>query len=377
MNIWSWFLVQILLICIFPFKMQSQFGRTKMAHFKQLRIENAQPLTPCSLITADKVATPRLSEASPLGVLNVQRCTTLKIHPPCGLNSSSKLPVTALNEGPLRGAYSNLHRFKSFDIESLKRYVVACEFVYIKEGEPNYKQASQEMESVFGKDVHWTPIYQTGKEIVYGYLIRSKNEWIVAFRGTKKKRISEWINCLDSRLVWKKIGHHDVHVHNGLFKEYQLIQQDFMTKLKSLYKGGPITFIGHSKGGAISHLGIIDFLKMVDAENIPVDKIKVVTFGGIKTFSKDGYDGNSKDGCGDYEKNPVNTSPQNLFKQHRIKNVRVRFQSDLIAKYPFYKSFHHINDVEVVLRNNTFFEHSIRSYKSFICSIPSSLKSSS
>ena len=42
--------------------------------YKQLRIENAQSLTPCSLITADEVATPRLAEASPLGVLNVQRC---------------------------------------------------------------------------------------------------------------------------------------------------------------------------------------------------------------------------------------------------------------------------------------------------------------
>ena len=257
---------------------------------------------------------------------------------------------------------TKMTHFKSFDLESLKRYVVACEFVYIKEGEPDYKQASLEMISVFGKEVQWTPIYKKGNETVYGYLIHSNNEWIVAFRGIKKKRVSEWINCLDSRAVWKKIGHHSVHVHNGMFKEYQLIQEDFMTKLKSLYKGGPITFIGHSKGGAISHLGIMDFLKMVDAKKIPVDKIKVVTFGGVKTFSSNKYYGD--------EKNPVYLSPQRLFKQRRIENVRVLFQNDLIAKYPFYKSFHHINNTDVVLRNNTFFEHNIRSYKSFICSIP-------
>lgn len=264
--------------------------------------------------------------------------------------------------------------------DDIKRYVVAAEFAYFKYGDLPFKESLNNLKNIFGENVVYTPFFKDGteketdnkKRILAGYIIQinqsKKNaETIVAFRGTKKKELSEWKNNLDSIPILRNFYENDntknpvafsLWVHRGITKEYDRCRLNFLETIKQKYTGGEIVFVGHSKG-VISQLGALDFSLTNKYDNrFP---IHLVSFGSYKVFAN----------------LPYGNNPKQIFKKMNFHCSRVYFSRDPIVNYPYFRNcYQHIADTKIHLIQppNCLMEHCVYNYKRFFMEIPSSKK---
>ena len=121
------------------------------------------------------------------------------------------------------------------------------------------------------------------------YFNEEKSTVVVAFRGTMKTSVRDWMNNLKIRKVklslnGKQLG----KVHKGFLSTYLHDRKKIVSKVKQLIKEGKVKnliFTGHSKGGATATLAALDFATSA----IKKDGIqsKLITFGQPRTGNSD------------------------------------------------------------------------------------------
>jgi len=267
--------------------------------------------------------------------------------------------------------------------DDIRRYVVASQFAYFNKEDPSFECSLNDLKKNYGEEVVYTPFFKDGTEketdvkrqIIAGYFIqandlkRHSTETVVAFRGTKRMHLDEWKNNMDSIPVLrhfikdsdegKETGKkHPVcfslWVHRGITKEYDRCRIDFLKKMKQVYKGGELVFVGHSKG-IVSQLGALDFVVQFTPNRC--FPIHMISFGSYKVFAD----------------LPGGDNPREIFKKMGLYCSRVNFLRDPVVNYPFFRSYYrHVFDTGVYLKQppNSLLEHSIFNYKRFFMDIP-------
>ena len=278
------------------------------------------------------------------------------------------------------------HGVSSPTADDIRRYVVASQFAYFKEGDPSYEGSLSDIKRIYGDEVVYTPFFKDGTEketdkkrqILAGYVIQVNDfkkqciETVVAFRGTKRQEWVEWKNNMDSMPILrhfmkqknfnKKDNKHPVNdeiefslwVHRGVTKEYDRCRLDFLKKIKQVYRGGELVFVGHSKG-IISQLGALDFVLHFGSKNC--FPIHLISFGSYKIFAH----------------LPGGDNPHEIFKKYGLHCSRVHFLRDPVVNYPYFRPYyHHVFDTRIYLKQppNSLMEHSVFNYKRFFMDIP-------
>ena len=274
---------------------------------------------------------------------------------------------------------------------NLRKYAVASQFAYFKKGDPYFEGSLLDMKQVYGDGLVYTPFFKDGTEketdekrqILAGYIIQVNDfttgrsiETVVAFRGTKKKEWVEWKNNMDGQPVLRHFTHLGISnaqtetpvddnvafslwVHRGITKEYDRCRLDFLEKIKQVYQGGELVFVGHSKG-IISHLGALDFVVHFNTEK-RCFPIHLISFGAYRVFAHlSGGD-----------------DPCEIFKKWGLQCSRVHFLRDPVVHYPFFRPcYQHVADTTIYLKQppNSLLEHSIYNYKRFFMDIPPTQK---
>ena len=230
---------------------------------------------------------------------------------------------------------------------SMNRYVSCCLLAYQLPKSDNYYKLIE----VFQLDrlVSYEAFYHENEHChVAGYIMKFPDEFVITFRGTviDGKIRSELWNNLYNCLVPKSIGNFCFKVHKGVWKEYKYIFSSLMETWNKMLSENcdshpkNIVFTGHSIGGNICQLAALDFFS---SSNPSKKIIQCVTFGSYKMFD-----------------DPL------LFQKLGIENIRVRFQNDLVTRYPLSKNFHHVGTRDVVFYHHRQIEHRIIYYKRYI-----------
>lgn len=110
------------------------------------------------------------------------------------------------------------------------------------------------------------------------------NEIVVAYRGSYT--IKNWIKNIDSRHVTVDIANTTVNVEAGFFYNYiSLVTQaeDSLKYLLSAYPDAPVYFTGHSLGGALASLAVVDLNWRIIQGSTDV---RTITFGSPRVASK-------------------------------------------------------------------------------------------
>lgn len=119
---------------------------------------------------------------------------------------------------------------------------------------------------------------------IYGYVGHSKEEIVVAFRGSSS--LDNWIHDIDIR----KIPYGNVpgaQIHNGFWTAYKLVKNQIEPHLLDLHKQFPhlpIVINGHSLGAA---LGVILSLEISHNSIINPKNITVINFGQPRVGNKE------------------------------------------------------------------------------------------
>jgi len=107
------------------------------------------------------------------------------------------------------------------------------------------------------KYVFYSPITNT-----YGYIGYNQREIIVAFRGTQFTSYINWEDDLDvDKTVYPYAGIPGAEVHSGFYDAYMSVKPQVIPAIISLHNSFPslpIVFVGHSLGGALSTLAVVD-----------------------------------------------------------------------------------------------------------------------
>jgi len=231
----------------------------------------------------------------------------------------------------------------------MNRYVSCCQFAYQLPESNNYKKL---LDFLYSEQIEsFEPFYhEKEKHHVAGYIIKFPDEWVISFRGTliDGKIRSELWNNLYNCLVPGSFGSIDFKAHKGVWKEYQQICASLRELWNKIWKGSSsfhskIVFTGHSIGGSLCQLAALDFLSNIMSFGSSKKIIQCVTFGTYKMFD-----------------DPF------LFQKLGIENIRVRFQNDLVTRYPLSKNFHHVGTRDVVFYHHRHIEHRIIYYKRYI-----------
>lgn len=93
-----------------------------------------------------------------------------------------------------------------------------------------------------------------GFGVVYDYGSGGLNHTVIAFRGTKFTRMSDWIT--NAQIV-QVAGVAGFALHRGFAECYKQMQSD-VNKIVNETPGRPVHFIGHSLGGAIATIAAAD-----------------------------------------------------------------------------------------------------------------------
>ncbi|KAL9655244.1 hypothetical protein ABK040_009019 [Willaertia magna] len=123
------------------------------------------------------------------------------------------------------------------------------------------------------------------------YHNKQKGVAVIAFRGTIKNSVKDWINSLSFAQKTATLGPSQTFnagkVHVGFYNEYFNDRPELLSKLQDLMKSNKldkIIFTGHSQGGAIAQIAALDFVL-----NNPTysSKISLISFGQPRVGSSE------------------------------------------------------------------------------------------
>ncbi len=102
-------------------------------------------------------------------------------------------------------------------------------------------------------------IFYTTYRLTQAYVFFKSNEIIVAFRGTEKTKLEDWIADLKVTTEEIKIG----FAHKGFLGSYKIVSGDVLARVVPLIKKNTKLFIcGHSLGGALAMMCAVDFFSL-------------------------------------------------------------------------------------------------------------------
>lgn len=108
------------------------------------------------------------------------------------------------------------------------------------------------------------------------YVLKSLSEIVIAFRGTEPSEIQDIITDADFKLVDDEQG----KIHRGFKKAYEQVKEELLGIIFDHYEEQEVVFAGHSLGGALAKLCMLDIVK-----NLKIKDYKAVTFGAPKIGS--------------------------------------------------------------------------------------------
>lgn len=139
-----------------------------------------------------------------------------------------------------------------------------------------------------GNDVEIIPFYKTygagsPEQVLAGHVIKMNDRIVVAFRGTKGWKDVLFRDLKGGGAVWAETGIGDGEtklVQSGFLKDYESSKDNVRIALNAMvlkYPTLPITFTGHSLGGAVAQLAALDYAAKGESYK---DKIKaIITYG--------------------------------------------------------------------------------------------------
>lgn len=131
-------------------------------------------------------------------------------------------------------------------------------------------------------DVKIKSFYKSNGETA-GELIKFKDRIYVYYYGSSDA--SETLSIVSTAVDSLKCGDQTVHMYGAFKNKYDQSQQNLKDALSELDPGNsiPITFAGHSMGGALAQIAALEY-KSKNLES----EVKVITFGGPRVFCRNG-----------------------------------------------------------------------------------------
>ncbi len=172
---------------------------------------------------------------------------------------------------------------------------------------------------------------------------QGKEAVLVSYHGTRGNNWGEIKADLKAtKGTFTLSGGSTIETHKGFLEEYKRSSsqmQDYVTELSG-GKKLPITFAGHSLGGALSQIAALD---LTSSGQCDAKDTSIVTFGSPRVFSKEGAQAYSRAGLAN-------------------KTLLVRQKSDIVPRVPPKGLFAHIG-FKLKLPNASLNTHGAGSYR--------------
>ncbi|ANE48631.1 hypothetical protein SY83_01060 [Paenibacillus swuensis] len=110
------------------------------------------------------------------------------------------------------------------------------------------------------------------KKELYGFVLESANEFVIAFRGTDSAE--DWVSDSMAGQVPFRFVRNGGKTHSGFTALYASMRQDILRTLRGLPSGKPLYITGHSLGGALATLCAVDV-----AVHSKFSRPRIYTFG--------------------------------------------------------------------------------------------------
>lgn len=185
---------------------------------------------------------------------------------------------------------SNVANISDFSVRDFNLAVTASSLAYeshrtakIDQGKFNAEQKLLEVLNNYNPMERTIPFFKGNDTEPAGYAIYTGSEVIISFRGTDN--LDRAASDLDARKT--KEGH-----HKGFDDAYRYLKGSLDEAIAKIHKECPhskeanCTFTGHSYGGAMAQIAAKDFATRKDNLKIKLQKMKVITFGAPRVFSR-------------------------------------------------------------------------------------------
>lgn len=166
---------------------------------------------------------------------------------------------------------------------------------------------------------------------------------MVSYHGTRLNNLSELKSDIHSTKASKKFGDKTLDVHKGFLNEYESSKEQLIQILGQQMgtdKKLPITFSGHSLGGAVAQIAAFD---LQSSGKIESQDTKVLTYGSPRVFGKEAAIAYNNSGLGKctllirQSRDIIPKVPPALFYAHAGYKVRVPNASPVPHGGPTYR----------------------------------------